>query len=78
MLPASGMAELMDPETGRPILVDFSSPRFIRAFKDWRDSAEKERAALFVSLRAEPVWLSTGASPVTPLARYFHRQARRR
>ncbi len=79
--PASGwgtMAELMDPETGERILADFSSPAFIRAFKDWRDSAEKNRSALFNSLRAEPVWLSTGSSPITPLAGYFHRQARRR
>ncbi len=79
--PASGwgtLAEFVDPETGKRILVDFSSPRFIQAFKDWRARLEKERAALFNSLRAEPVWLSTGSSPVTPLAGYFRRQARRR
>ncbi len=79
--PASGWgttAELTDPETGECILADFSSPAFIRAFKEWRDSAEKNRTALFNSLRAEPVWLFTGSSPITPLAGYFHRQARRR
>ncbi len=77
-LPVSGTAEFADPETGERILADLSSPEFIRAFKDWRTSAEKERAVLFNSLRAEPVWLSTGSSPVTPLAGYFRRQARRR
>jgi uncharacterized protein (DUF58 family) len=78
--PASdwGVAELKDPETGEVALVDFSSPAFIHAFKNWRDTVEKERAALFNSLKAEPVWLATGDSPITPLARYFHRQARRR
>jgi uncharacterized protein (DUF58 family) len=78
-LPAGGgMAGLIDPETGEEILVDLSSPRFIQAFKSWRDEAAKGRTALFNSLKAEPVWLATGSSPITALARYFHRQARRR
>lgn len=75
--PGGGMAELIDPETGALVLVDLSSPRFIQAFKSWKDEAEKGRTALFNALKAEPVWLATGSSPITPLARYFHRHARR-
>ncbi|MGC2424721.1 MAG: VWA domain-containing protein, partial [Nitrospirota bacterium] len=78
-LPAgAGLAGLIDPETGVEFLVDLSSPDFIKAFGSWRDEQDKGKKALFNSLKAEPVWLATGASPVTALARYFHRHATRR
>jgi uncharacterized protein (DUF58 family) len=77
-LPTVGYIELSDPETGDRLLVDTSSPAFSTYLEDALETREDARSALFRGLKTEPLLLWTGASPITPLARYFRRQARLR
>lgn len=77
-MPGLGLIELMDPESGERVIVDTSSEGFMSAFEEMALGSEKRRAAMFRALHAEPVELWTGRPVVTPLARYFDRQARLR
>jgi len=77
-IPDVGLIELVDPETGERVVVDTSSTDFRRAFDDMAELNEANRSAMFRALHAEPVELVTGGPVVTPLARYFDRQARLR
>ena len=76
VMPPVGLVELSDPETGDKTLVDTSSKEFIVAFTAWKKETDSSRDALFKSLRAEHIEITTGGSPVTPLTRYFRRKAR--
>ncbi|HEX9859903.1 MAG TPA: DUF58 domain-containing protein [Nitrospirota bacterium] len=78
VMPDVGLVELADPETGGRMLVDTSSGAFRGAFEKTVAAREAKRAVLFRALRAEPVELVTGKSPIVPLARHFARQARQR
>jgi uncharacterized protein (DUF58 family) len=77
-IPDVGLVELMDPETGETVVADTTSPEFRRAFAAMTEQTEANRTAVFRALHAEPVELMTGGPVVTPLARYFDRQARLR
>jgi len=77
-MPDVGFIELIDPETGERVVADTSSPEFRRAFAGIAELNETNRNAVFRALHAEPVELVTGLPVVTPLARYFDRQARLR
>ncbi len=75
-MPDLGVVAFADPETGGRVLVDTSSRAFRDAFVKGMADAEAVRASVLKKLRAEPVEVSTGSSPVTPLMRYFRRKAR--
>jgi len=77
-MPDVGLMELVDPETGARVLADTSSSAFKAAYSGYLKKRDDARAVSFRGIRSEPVELWTGASPVKPLARYFHRQARLR
>jgi len=76
--PEVGLVELSDPETGGNLLVDAASPAFAEYLRGYVEQRENARSALFKALKAEPLTLWTGASPINPLARYFLRRARLR
>lgn len=76
-IPPVGLVEFVDPETGAKAFVDTSSPAFAEAYESEAGRIESARAALYKSLKAEPLEVFTGGSPITPLARYFRRKARR-
>ncbi len=78
LMPGVGLIELVDPESGARVVVDTFSDGFKKAFGQAVLDAEKRRTGIFRALHAEPVELWTGSSAVTPLARYFDRQARLR
>jgi uncharacterized protein (DUF58 family) len=76
-LPAVGLLTAEDPETGRTVVVDTADPAFRAAH---RERARAEREALLALLRRhgiDHVPLSTGASYVEPLLRFFRTRARR-
>lgn len=77
-MPGVGLVEFADPETGEAALVDTTSKAFADAFTRAASERDAKRALLFRAMRAEPVELVTGGSPITPLARHFDRVARQR
>jgi uncharacterized protein (DUF58 family) len=77
-LPAVGLLELEDPETGETVAVD-TSDRGVRA--RFAAAAAEERAALqqsFRRMRMDAVEVQTGGDFVKPLAEVFRRREARR
>jgi uncharacterized protein (DUF58 family) len=77
-LPAVGLLELEDPETGETVTVD-TSDRGVRA--RFAAAAAEERAALqqsFRRMRMDAVEVQTGGDFVKPLAEVFRRREARR
>jgi uncharacterized protein (DUF58 family) len=76
-LPAVGLVSVIDPETGRPGVIDAGSPRVRQAYAD---AAERAREGLRVTVKRTGVdllELSTAESYELPLVRFFHERARR-
>jgi uncharacterized protein (DUF58 family) len=77
MLPNVGLIGVVDPETGRPAVIDSGSARVRRAYSE---AARRSREALRTTVRRTGVdllELSTGESYEMPLVRFFHERARR-
>jgi uncharacterized protein (DUF58 family) len=77
-LPAVGLLELQDPETGETLVVD-TADRGMRA--RFAAAAAEERAALqqaFRRMRMDAVEVQTGGDFVKPLAEVFRRREARR
>jgi uncharacterized protein (DUF58 family) len=78
-LPAVGLVEFVESETGRRILVDTSSARWRRTHEDLTRAAGEARERRFRQLKVDRIAVETGASFVDPLVRFFRtRGARRR
>jgi len=78
-LPAMGLVELIESETGRRIVVDTSSARWRRSFEDLTRAAIAARERRLRQLKVDCIAVETGASFVDPLVRFFRtREARRR
>lgn len=76
-LPAVGVVELEDAETGAHVLIDTSS-RQVRALYAARAAALRdERRHLLASMHVDQIELEAGASYVEPLIAYFRRRAGR-
>jgi uncharacterized protein (DUF58 family) len=76
-LPAAGILEFEDAETGEMILID-TSFEYVR--KEFSTEAGKERLALISMLRSlniDHINLSTGREYTKPLIRFFRERARR-
>ena len=74
-LPEVGIVELEDAETGEEILVDFSDPEVQMAFGRYARSEIEARERLFRSIGIDTVEISTKASYVEPLMRFFRMRA---
>jgi hypothetical protein len=77
-LPAVGLLEVEDPETGETLVVD-TSDRGVRA--RFAAAAAEDRAALqqaFRKMRMDAVEVQTGGDFVKPLAEVFRRREARR
>lgn len=77
-LPRVGLMELIDPETKETFTVDTNSEAFRAAHEKERARAEGMRNQMWRALKAEPVSVWTGESPILPLTRYFRHKARSR
>jgi uncharacterized protein (DUF58 family) len=76
-LPAVGLIELEDPETGERVIVNTSSAAFRAQFAE---RADRERGALDRTLRSSKVDvidIQTGEPYVRPLMRFFKERERR-
>jgi uncharacterized protein (DUF58 family) len=76
-LPAVGLIDLEDAETGRRVLVDASSRRTREAFRRWAVERRAARESLFRSIGVDALELFTDRPYEVPLQRFFHRRARR-
>jgi len=77
-VPAVGLVELEDPESGERLVLDTSSPRFRAAFADVE---ARRRAALDRALRrskVDVIDVETGRPYVKALMRFFESRMRRR
>ena len=76
-LPNVGLVRLRDSETGELVLVDSSSRRNRKRYKNLYEQKEQERISMFRRLRMEPIRLLTGVDIVDPLRRYFDAREQR-
>lgn len=76
-LPAAGLVEIEDAETGDHALFDTSNRRVRAAYTARAIAARDDRRRLLAGLGIDRVELTTGASYVEPLAAYFRRRAGR-
>jgi len=76
-LPAIGLLELEDAETGDRVLVDARDRRTRDSFRRWAVERRAQRQALFRSVGVDALELHTDRPYDVPLVRFFHLRARR-
>jgi uncharacterized protein (DUF58 family) len=76
-LPAMGLVDFEDPETGQIVTVDTSSPSVRAAYDRAMSRRRKERDKTFRRMRMEPLSVRTGESYIGPLVNYFKLRAKR-
>lgn len=77
-IPALGAyLELEDPETGKPVLFDASSPAARTEAARRRREAREALQTLFTSAGVEPIEVRTDEPIVDPVVRFFRRRALR-
>jgi uncharacterized protein (DUF58 family) len=77
-IPAMGLVELVDPETGRRALVDTSSAATRRRFHEAALHERQRVEHMLRSARADLIDVSTDRSFGADLLRYFHAREKRR
>jgi len=77
-MPAIGLVELSDPETGERVLVDSSSRRVRTDLRRRVDAARAAAATILQRAGVDLVELSTDRPPSDDLGRYFRLRERRR
>lgn len=76
-LPAVGLLELEDSETGRRILIDTRDRGFAAAYRALRQQSAEERRRLFRSIGMDHVDLSTVVPFSEPLLAFFRQREKR-
>jgi len=77
-MPAMGMIELRDRESGRVMVLDTGSAAVRRRFAEAARREAEARTRLFHRLRVEPLEIRTGEDFTLALVRSFERRERRR
>jgi len=77
-LPALGLLELEDPETGERVVVNSSNPGFRRAFQEVGVKRREELDAVLRRSKVDVIDIETGQPYVKPLMRFFQDRLRRR
>jgi uncharacterized protein (DUF58 family) len=77
-LPAVGLVELEDLETGRRSWVDTGHPGVRRRFAEKAAQRAQGQKTMFGRLGLDAVWLRTGVDPARPLQKLFQLRMRRR
>ncbi|MEM1268473.1 MAG: DUF58 domain-containing protein [Bacteroidota bacterium] len=77
-LPAVGLLELADAETGQTVVVDTSSPHVRRMYAQAGKERRANLDALFKKLRLDAIHVLTGEDYIEPLANLFRQRLRRR
>jgi uncharacterized protein (DUF58 family) len=76
-LPAVGLIELEDAESGDRVVTDTRDRRTRDAFRRWATERRAQRQALFRSIGVDALELHTDRPYDVPLVRFFHLRARR-
>jgi uncharacterized protein (DUF58 family) len=76
-MPNVGIVELLDAETGEPIVIDTASRRFREAFGADAARLGLQRQQMFRRLDTDTIELTTGEPFVEPLTRYFDKRRSR-
>ncbi len=77
-LPACGLMELEDSETGDVVLVDTSSRRVRREYAEHVAKQVADRETLFRRMDTETIAIDTENSYVEPLVRFFRKREKKR
>ncbi|MHC4235137.1 MAG: DUF58 domain-containing protein, partial [Planctomycetota bacterium] len=77
-MPAVGLVELLDAETGELVLVDTSSRGFREGFAADARRRSEQREQMLRRLDVESIQLTTGEPFVEPLMRHFRKKHARR
>lgn len=76
-MPAAGLVEFEDQETGKTVLVDTSDAGFRKQFKAAGDERQARLDTLLKQLRVDKVEISAEGSYIEPLMRFFKIRERR-
>ena len=77
-IPALGLVELEDAETGERVVVDTSDRAFGRDFEQWSRKMERERINFFRSLGVDLIRIRTDKPYTDTLLRFFRMREKRR
>jgi uncharacterized protein (DUF58 family) len=75
-LPALGLIELEDAESGERLLVDSSDPLVRALYRTQASGQRAQRDRLFAALNIDQIAISTDRSYIEPLIGFFRRRAR--
>ncbi|MGE3681732.1 MAG: DUF58 domain-containing protein [Bdellovibrionales bacterium] len=76
-IPAMGLVDFEDPETGEVVAVDTSSPLFQREYKTYLEGLKNERRNELRRAQVETIFIRTDEDLVNPLLAFFQRRSRR-
>ena len=76
-LPAIGMIELQDAETGEVLLVDTSDANVLKGFEVLNAQEAGERSTLFRSMSVDEIAVRTDEPLIDPIQRFFRMRERR-
>ena len=76
-LPAVGVIEAEDPETGERMLLDTFDPAVRAAYADYARQEREQRERLFRSMKLDALDIRTDAPYIQTLMSFFHRRASR-
>jgi uncharacterized protein (DUF58 family) len=76
-IPAVGLVDFEDPETGEVMTVDTSSPVFRREYADYLKAVDNQRAAELRRAQVDTINIRTDGDLVTPLLEFFKRRSRK-
>ncbi len=76
-LPDAGLIRLRDPETGAELLADTGNRDFRARYEALARKRDEELKRFFQSCGVDLIEVATGASPVTPLEKFFRKREKR-
>jgi uncharacterized protein (DUF58 family) len=76
-LPDVGLIELVDPETGRAMLVNTRDKGLRQAFEKESEKRSRELSGFFRANGIDEIPISTGADYVDPLVKFFRKREKR-
>ena len=77
-LPAVGVMEMIDPESGQALTVDTFSSTVRSNFQEKREAHESHLRNVFRKARVDELWVQTDQSYLIPLIRLFQKRGKRR
>jgi uncharacterized protein (DUF58 family) len=76
-IPKIGLVDFEDPESGRLVTVDTSSPVFQREYKAYLNELKNRRKAELRRAQVDTIEIRADGDPVTPLLQFFQRRGRK-